>query len=57
MRSGGWLGMARGSRAVVAWVELIETLVQTEERRYGRQSRLGAVKKEEIKEVIRRAPG
>lgn len=39
-------------RAVVVWVDLIESLVQVQERRYGKEAGLGAIKKAEIKEVL-----
>jgi hypothetical protein len=41
-------------RAIVVWIDLVETLVQGQERRYGRQPGLGAIKKAELKEVIGR---
>jgi len=51
----GWLARNsdRVERAVVAWVELIEALVQAEERRYGSRPGLGRLKKHEVKQVIR----
>ncbi len=41
-------------RAIVVWIDLVETLVQGQERRYGKQPGLGAIKKAEVKEVMRR---
>jgi hypothetical protein len=51
----GWLARNgdRVERAVVAWVDLIEALVQAEERRYGSRPGLGKFKKDDIKQVIR----
>lgn len=51
----GWLARNgdRIERAVVAWVDLIEVLVQAQERRYGSGPGLGRLKKDEMKEVIR----
>lgn len=51
----GWLARNgdRVERAAVAWVDLIEALVQAEEQRYGSRPGLGHFKKGEIKQVIR----
>jgi hypothetical protein len=51
----GWLAANgdRIERAVVAWLDLIEALVQAQERRYGPRPGLGGLKKDELKEVIR----
>jgi hypothetical protein len=40
-------------RAVVAWVDLIEVLVQHTERRYGSQPGRGRIKSAEVKQVVR----
>ena len=43
----------QAERAVVVWVDLIEVLVQTQERRYGDRPGMGTIKKAEVKEVVR----
>jgi len=43
----------QAERAVVVWVDLIEILVQTQEQRYGDRPGMGAIKKAEVKEVVR----
>lgn len=40
-------------RAVVVWIDLIEVLVQTEERRYGPRAGLGPLKAAEVREALR----
>lgn len=50
----GWFAAngPRLERAAVVWVDLIETLVQAEERTYGARPGLGSLKKAQVKEVL-----
>jgi hypothetical protein len=40
-------------RAIVVWIDLIETLVQSEEQRYGPRPGLGPIKAAEVKNIFR----
>ncbi|HEV2446963.1 MAG TPA: hypothetical protein VGS58_13625 [Candidatus Sulfopaludibacter sp.] len=50
----GWVAANGGNieRAAVAWVDLIETLVQEKERRYGPKPGLGPLKKAEVLQAL-----
>jgi hypothetical protein len=47
------LNSDRVERAFVAWVDLIEVLVQNSEQRYGSAPGRGALKADEVKEIVR----